>query len=86
MDQAIVQDPNRNTNFLFAKIGWNSLPLGAHVRRVNRGHIRVRSRLIHRRRISRRGSPTDRSTAEDTAEGQDTKTLDDTDAVFSLWR
>ena len=82
MDQAIVQDPNRNTNFLFNNDpDGTRCPLGAHIRRVNpRDAFGFEGRLIHRRRISRRGltyGPP--PPPEDTAEGQDTDALDATD-------
>ncbi len=82
MDQAIVQDPNRNTNFQYGDDpGGTKCPLGAHIRRVNpRDAFGFEGRLIHRRRISRRGLPYGPpAPAEDTAEGQDTEALDATD-------
>ena len=82
MEQGIVQDSNRSTNFQFGNdpIGTRC-PLGAHIRRTNpRDAFGFGGRLIHRRRISRRGLPYGPSApAEDTAEGQDTETLDATD-------
>ncbi len=82
MDQGIVQDRNRSTNFQFGNdpIGTRC-PLGAHIRRTNpRDAFGFEGRLIHRRRISRRGLPYGPSApAEDTTEGQDTEALDATD-------
>ncbi len=82
MDQSIVQDPSRSTNFQYGDdpVGMRC-PLGAHIRRVNpRDTFGFEGRLIHRRRISRRGLPYGPpAPAEDTAEGQDTDALDATD-------
>jgi Dyp-type peroxidase family len=82
MDQGIVQDPNRSTNFQYSDdAAGTRCPLGAHIRRVNpRDTFGFEGRLIHRRRISRRGLPYGPpAPAEDTAEGQDTEALDATD-------
>jgi Dyp-type peroxidase family len=58
-DQAITQDPNRNTNFTFAADPEGTkCPIGAHVRRVHpRDAFGFQGRLINRRRITRRGLP-----------------------------
>jgi Dyp-type peroxidase family len=82
MDPGIVKDPNRSTNFLYGKDpGGSRCPIGAHVRRVHpRDAFGFEGRLIHRRRISRRGvtyGPP--APPEDTAAGQDTEALDATD-------
>jgi Dyp-type peroxidase family len=83
MDQSIVQDPNRSTNFQYAKddLAGTKCPLGAHIRRANpRDAFGFEGRLIHRRRISRRGLPYGPpAPPEDTSEGQDTEALDATD-------
>jgi Dyp-type peroxidase family len=82
MDQALVQDPNRSTNFLFGDdADGTRCPLGAHIRRVNpRDAFGFQGRLIHRRRISRRGLPYGpAAAAEDTREGHETDALDATD-------
>jgi len=79
MDQNIVQDPNRSTNFLYRDDPEGTrCPLGAHIRRVNpRDAFGFEGRLIHRRRISRRGAPYGPAAPpEDTPEGQDTEALD----------
>ena len=81
-DQSIVQDPNRSTNFLFGEDADGvKCPLGAHIRRVNpRDAFGFEGRLVHRRRISRRGLPYGPAAPlENTAEGQDTEALDATD-------
>jgi Dyp-type peroxidase family len=56
---AIVNDPNRNVNFMFGNdLAGTRCPVGAHVRRVNpRDAFGFDGRLVHRRRISRRGLP-----------------------------
>jgi Dyp-type peroxidase family len=82
MDQSIVQDPNRSTAFLFSEdADGRRCPLGAHIRRVNpRDAFGFEGRLIHRRRISRRGLPYGPpAPPEDSAEGQDTEAVDATD-------
>jgi Dyp-type peroxidase family len=82
MDQDIVQDPDRSTNFQYGDDPAGiKCPLGAHIRRVNpRDAFGFEGRLIHRRRISRRGLPYGPAAPdEDTAEGQDTDALDATD-------
>ena len=58
-DQSIVKDPQKNTDFKFGNDAAGAkCPLGAHVRRVNpRDAFGFESRLINRRRISRRGLP-----------------------------
>jgi deferrochelatase/peroxidase EfeB len=83
MDQSIVQDPNRSTNFQYAKddLAGIKCPLGAHIRRANpRDAFGFEGRLIHRRRISRRGLPYGPpAPPEGTSEGEDTEVLDATD-------
>jgi Dyp-type peroxidase family len=82
MDQSIVQDPNRSTNFLYGDdAGGTRCPLGAHIRRVNpRDAFGFEGRLIHRRRISRRGLPYGPAAPpEETREGQDDHAVDSTD-------
>ena len=82
MDQSIVQDPDRSTNFLFGKDpDGTRCPLGAHIRRVHpRDAFGFQGRLIHRRRISRRGLPYGPAAPpEDTPEGQDVDTVDAAD-------
>jgi Dyp-type peroxidase family len=68
-DQAITQDPNRNTNFTFASdLEGTRCPVGAHVRRVNpRDAFGFEGRLINRRRITRRGLPYGKAVPEDEA-------------------
>ena len=58
-DQKIVNDPNRNTDFMFGNdMAGTRCPVGAHVRRVNpRDAFGFEGKLVHRRRISRRGMP-----------------------------
>jgi deferrochelatase/peroxidase EfeB len=58
-DPSIVTDPNRNANFTFGKDPAGArCPLGAHVRRVNpRDAFGFETRLVNRRRITRRGLP-----------------------------
>jgi Dyp-type peroxidase family len=58
-DPEIVADPDRNVNFMFGNDGAGTrCPLGSHVRRVNpRDSFGFEGRLVHRRRISRRGLP-----------------------------
>ena len=65
-DQAIVQDPNRNTNFTYgADPEGTRCPIGAHVRRVHpRDAFGFNGRLIDRRRITRRGLPYGRPVPE----------------------
>ena len=65
-DQAIVQDPNRNTNFTYgADPEGTRCPIGAHVRRVHpRDAFGFSGRLIDRRRITRRGLPYGRPVPE----------------------
>lgn len=82
MDQTIVQDPNRSTNFLYGEDAEGTrCPLGAHIRRVNpRDAFGFEGRLIHRRRISRRGLPYGPAAPpEDTLEGQNADAVDSTD-------
>ncbi len=59
MDNSIVQDPNRSTNFTFDRDREGKrCPLGAHVRRVNpRDAFGFNGSLVNRRRITRRGLP-----------------------------
>jgi Dyp-type peroxidase family len=58
-DPGIVKDPNRNTNFMYGKdLDGARCPIGAHIRRTNpRDAFGFEGRLVHRRRISRRGMP-----------------------------
>jgi Dyp-type peroxidase family len=58
-DQTIVEDPQRNVNFMFGDdLGGTRCPVGAHVRRANpRDAFGFNGDLVHRRRISRRGLP-----------------------------
>jgi len=58
-DAAIVNDPNRNVDFMFGKdLAGTRCPVGAHIRRTNpRDAFGFDGRLVHRRRISRRGLP-----------------------------
>jgi len=55
-DQAIVQDRQRNVNFMFGDDPEGTrCPVGAHVRRTNpRDAFGFHGELVHRRRISRR--------------------------------
>jgi Dyp-type peroxidase family len=55
----IAQDGNRNVNFTFGKDPTGArCPLGAHLRRVNpRDAFGFETRLINRRRVTRRGLP-----------------------------
>ncbi len=83
MDPAIVHDASRSTNFGYAAddLGGTRCPLGAHIRRTNpRDAFGFEGRLIHRRRISRRGLPYGPlAPPEDTVAGQDTQALDAVD-------
>ena len=58
-DLGIAQDGNRNVNFTFGKDPTGTrCPLGAHLRRVNpRDAFGFETRLINRRRVTRRGLP-----------------------------
>lgn len=58
-DQAIVNDPNRSTNFTYGNDANGSrCPIGAHIRRVHpRDAFGFQGRLVNRRRITRRGLP-----------------------------
>jgi Dyp-type peroxidase family len=58
-DPAIVKDPERNVNFMFGNdASGTRCPIGAHVRRTNpRDAFGFGGKLVHRRRISRRGLP-----------------------------
>jgi Dyp-type peroxidase family len=58
-DPSIAQDPSRSTNFTFGTDPEGSrCPIGAHVRRVHpRDTLGFASKLIDRRRITRRGLP-----------------------------
>jgi Dyp-type peroxidase family len=68
-DSAIAQDPSRSTNFTFgADPEGTRCPIGAHVRRVHpRDAFGFHSKLIDRRRITRRGLPYGRFAADDEA-------------------
>jgi Dyp-type peroxidase family len=65
-DSSIAQDPTRSTNFTFgADPEGTRCPIGAHVRRVHpRDAFGFNSKLIDRRRITRRGLPYGRFAAE----------------------
>jgi Dyp-type peroxidase family len=65
-DPSIAQDPTRSTNFTFgADLGGTRCPIGAHIRRVHpRDAFGFNSKLIDRRRITRRGLPYGRFAAE----------------------
>jgi Dyp-type peroxidase family len=56
---AIVQDKNRNVNFVFGNdLDGARCPFGAHIRRTNpRDAFGFNGKLINRRRVSRRGMP-----------------------------
>lgn len=58
-NQGIVKDKQRNVNFTFGDdLDGARCPVGAHVRRTNpRDTFGFNGRLIHRRRITRRGLP-----------------------------
>jgi Dyp-type peroxidase family len=58
-DQAIVKDPNLNTDFTYgADASGSRCPIGAHVRRVHpRDAFGFNGKLVNRRRITRRGLP-----------------------------
>jgi Dyp-type peroxidase family len=66
MDQSIVQDPNRSTNFTYGADGEGTrCPVGAHTRRVHpRDAFGFSGRLVNRRRITRRGLPYGPAVAE----------------------
>ncbi len=65
-DASIAQNPNRSTNFTFGGDPEGTrCPVGAHVRRVHpRDAFGFDSKLIDRRRITRRGLPYGRFAAE----------------------
>jgi Dyp-type peroxidase family len=79
-DPAIVQDPNRNTNFTYgADPQGTRCPIGAHVRRVHpRDAFGFNGRLIDRRRITRRGLPYGRPVPE----GEPASDAEDRGIVF----
>ena len=58
-NQAIVQDPQRSTNFTYGADGDGTrCPVGAHIRRVHpRDTFGFNGKLIDRRRVTRRGLP-----------------------------
>jgi deferrochelatase/peroxidase EfeB len=57
-NSAPAQDPSRSTNFTFGADPHGALSNGAHVRRVHpRDAFGFNSKLIDRRRITRRGLP-----------------------------
>jgi Dyp-type peroxidase family len=58
-DAALVQDQNRNTDFVYgADPEGSRCPIGAHIRRVHpRDAFGFNGQLINRRRITRRGLP-----------------------------
>ena len=81
-DPAIVQDPNRSTNFTYGNdADGTRCPIGAHIRRVNpRDAFGFQGRLINRRRITRRGLPYGTFAPEDdAATSHDPSELDSTE-------
>jgi Dyp-type peroxidase family len=66
-DFAMTQDPNRSTNFAYGEDPEGTkCPLGAHLRRVHpRDAFGFEGRLVHRRRITRRGLPYGKFAGED---------------------
>ena len=58
-DPEIVEDPNRNTDFVYANdLQGARCPMGAHIRRANpRDALGFGGLLVNRRRIIRRGIP-----------------------------
>jgi Dyp-type peroxidase family len=58
-DLALVNDPQRNTNFAYGHdLEGTRCPIGAHIRRVNpRDSAGFNGQLVNRRRIMRRGLP-----------------------------
>ena len=58
-DPEIVEDPNRNTNFIYGNDPEGArCPMGAHIRRANpRDALGFNGLLVNRRRIIRRGIP-----------------------------
>ncbi len=68
-DFPMTQDPNRSTNFGYGEDPEGTkCPLGAHLRRVHpRDAFGFEGRLVHRRRITRRGLPYGRFAGEDEA-------------------
>ena len=82
MGQEIFLKPEHSTKFLYgADPEGTRCPLGAHIRRVNpRDAFGFEGRLVHRRRISRRGLPYGPAAPpENSPEGQDVESLDATD-------
>jgi Dyp-type peroxidase family len=77
---ALVQDPQRSTNFTFgADADGTRCPMGAHIRRVHpRDAFGFNGQLINRRRITRRGLPYGRFAASDEAVSDD----DDRGVIF----
>ncbi|ADW70829.1 Dyp-type peroxidase [Granulicella tundricola] len=65
-DFALTQDPNRSTNFTYGgDADGTRCPMGAHIRRVHpRDAFGFEGRLVHRRRITRRGLPYGRFAGE----------------------
>jgi deferrochelatase/peroxidase EfeB len=66
-DPAMVNDPQRNTNFTYGKdLDGARCPIGAHIRRTNpRDAAGFNGELVNRRRIMRRGMPYGTYTPED---------------------
>ncbi len=79
-DFALTQDPSRSTNFMYgADREGTRCPLGAHIRRVNpRDAFGFEGRLIHRRRITRRGL----TYGSFVAEGETVSDTDDRGVIF----
>ena len=79
-DPTITQDPNRSTNFTYAKdAAGTRCPVGAHVRRVHpRDAFGFEGRLVNRRRITRRGLPYGTAVPE----GQPVSDADDRGVIF----
>lgn len=67
-DQALVNDPQRNTNFTFGNdMDGTRCPIGAHIRRTHpRDAFGFNGQLVNRRRIMRRGLPYGAYTPPDT--------------------
>ncbi len=68
-DPTIAQDPMQSTNFTYGDDPEGTqCPLGAHLRRVHpRDAFGFDGKLVHRRRITRRGLPYGRFASEDEA-------------------
>ena len=79
-DPALVNDPDRNTNFTYGQDPDGvRCPLGAHIRRANpRDSFGFHGELVNRRRIMRRGLPY----GEYVPEGQPVSDEDDRGVIF----